>query len=291
MGKKTTEVRLTDAPIYSYWQALYLAFYSSRLYVDVAKRWRGYGFLYLLLVIAIVTIPISVRVIYNFNTYFTEQLVEPITKIPKLFVQNGEVVFDKPMPYLIKNKTGNIVAVVDTTTTINEASQRFPDLTVLISKENLYFKQPKFELFPSKQNESKGGSFHTQPIDKHMNQVFVGDDWMATSGVMKLKIAAECLIYPVIAGFLYGVYLGIMLFVSFVAQLCSIIVFKFRLNFKDTCRIFFVAITPQTALYFIMLAANIKLPFGGLIYVALIAIYFNYAVICIKRESNKVVRM
>ena len=291
MSKKSTNMRLSDAPIYSYWQALYLAFYSSRLYIDVAKRWRGYGLRYLLLVIAILTIPLSVLVIYNFNTYFSEQMVEPITKIPRLYIQNGAVVFDKPMPYLIKNKSGNVVAIVDTTTSIDAASKLFPDLTVLITKDNLYFKPPKFQLFSTKQEELKGGNVYAQPISKHINEVFVGKEWIAASGILKLKVAVEFLVYPIMVGLVYGVYLGVMLFLAFVAQLCAIIVFKYRLSFKDSCRIFFVAATPQTALFFIMFAAKITLPFGGLIYVVLLAIYFNYAVICVKRESNKMVRM
>lgn len=291
MSKKPTKMRVADAPIYRYWQALYLAFYSSRLYVDVAKRWRGYGLLYMLLVISIVTIPMSIRVIYNFNQYFNEQMVEPIEKLPILYVQNGQVVFDKPMPYLIKNKSGNAVVIIDTNTTIKEATQLYPDLTVLITNDKLYFKPPRFQLFFTKQKDLKGETIYGQSLGQNSNEVFVGKEWIASSSILKFKVAAELLVYPLMLGFVYGVYLGVMLFLAFIAQLFAIIIFKFRLTFKESCRIFLVAATAQTALFFIMLAANITIPLGGVFYIALLAIYFNYAVISVKRESNKMVRM
>ena len=41
--KIKNKLKLIDAPVYRYWDALYMSFYSRRLYVDVGKRWRGLG--------------------------------------------------------------------------------------------------------------------------------------------------------------------------------------------------------------------------------------------------------
>lgn len=51
MSEQNKVLRKVDAPFYNYWQAIVLSFFSSRLYVDVGKRWKGLGFRYLLLIV------------------------------------------------------------------------------------------------------------------------------------------------------------------------------------------------------------------------------------------------
>ena len=75
MIKKKQTLRPLDAPIYNYWQALYRSFYSGRLYIDVIKRWRGFGALYLLLAISLASIPLSLRIMVDFNHYFEKKMI------------------------------------------------------------------------------------------------------------------------------------------------------------------------------------------------------------------------
>lgn len=289
MAKKSKQMQTLEMPLYTYWQALYLAFYSSRLYVDVFKRWRGYGVLYLLLVIAIATIPLSLRIIYYFNHYFDEQMIAPLKQLPTLYIQNGHVVFDKPMPYFIKNKKGDVVALIDTTGTVKGMDKTYPELTVLITKDKLYFRPPKFRLFFKEQDELKGDNIYAQSLSKQSNEVFIGKEWVETSGVLKLKWVAALLVYPLMTGFIFGLYVIVLLFLAFTGQLFSIIIFKFKMSFKETCRLFLVAATAQTFILFLFMALNITLPLSGFSYIALLAVYFSYAALSVKRESKKLV--
>ena len=64
------QLKNIDSPNYTYWQALYKAFYSWWLYVDVGKRWKGYGFLYLLLAVAVFSMPVSLKAIFDLKRSF-----------------------------------------------------------------------------------------------------------------------------------------------------------------------------------------------------------------------------
>ncbi len=290
MSKKQ-QLTLMDKPIYHYWQALYLAFYSRHLYVDVAKRWRGYGVLYLLLLIAIAAIPLSVRGYLFFNQYFNEQIIIPIEKLPPLYVQNGELIFDKPMPYLIKNSKGKAVLIIDTTGKVKSIDKTHPDLTVLITKDALFVRLPTFQSFFSNLPSESEDNIYAQSLRKEINEVFVGKEWLEASGVLKMKWIGLLLVYPLMVSFIYGFYLVAMLFFAFFAQLCSIIIFKYKMTYKDTARLFLVASTPETFLLFGLLSLNITFRYSGLCNIAILALYFSFAALTVRRESNQLVRL
>ncbi len=291
MSKKNHALRQVDTAFFNYWQALYMAFYSRRLFVDVGKRWRGWGILYMFLLITIASTPASIRIILDFRQYFDEQMIAPLEQLPPLYVQNGQVVFDKPMPYLIKNKEGDVVALIDTTGKVTGMSLKYPKLAILITKETLHFRTPPFQLFFKGSTPAAEPSVFTQSFDKDTNGVFVGKEWVVSSGVLKLKYLAEFLIYPVLAVFWTSTYAFFMIALAYIAQLFSIIVFKYKLPFKEACRVFLVASTAQVFLYFTLLAVKITLFGGSFIYMVILAVYFNYALISIKRESHKMVRV
>ncbi|WP_238584019.1 DUF1189 family protein, partial [Legionella drozanskii] len=94
-----------------YSKALYASFYSSVLYADVVKRWHGLGMGHLLFLIILGVIPLSGRVIVAFNHFFNEEILFPIQALPLLTIQNGEVTYKQPMPYLIKNNKKEVVSI------------------------------------------------------------------------------------------------------------------------------------------------------------------------------------
>jgi len=289
MNKKNKDLRPVDAPLYGYWQTLYLALYSRSLYVDVAKRWRGYGVRYMILLLALAIVPLSARIIISFNQIFDEQMVMPLNELPRLYVQNGEVIFDKPMPYFIKNKVGSIVAIIDTTGAIKGPNKTYPQVTILITKNQLFFRIPSFPSLFSVPKQVLGDDIYVQPFNKNTNEVFMAKEWVKSSGIIKLKWITELLVYPLMAGFVFGLYTMLMLFFAFVGQLFSQIIFKYKLTFKEACRLLLVASTAETVVFFAILTANISPPGGGTIYVVLLSVYFSYAVISVRNESKKMV--
>ncbi len=289
MVKKQQQASLAGAPIYRLWQALYLAFYSSRLYVDVAKRWRGFGFLYFLLMISVTVIPLSVRIIIDFNHYIEAQLLLPFKQLPPLYIQNGQVLFDKPTPYLIKNPLGEVVVILDATGKAEELYKAYPTLSLLVTKHKLYSRPPTFHLFLSSSPISVGSSVHSYSFDKGDNEVFVGDEWMALNHIVRLKWILICLVYPFLALFFFGLFFTLMIVFVFLGQVFSHVVLKFDLNFKEASRMLLVASTPQFATLFMLLSMNVVIAGIVFFYVGLLAAYFSYAALAVKRVSKKMV--
>lgn len=290
MKNKIKDVRLVDAPMYRYWQAFILAFYSSRLYVDVSKRWRGIGLLYLLLAIAVAVIPLATRVTINFNNYFNERLLEPIESLPTLYMQNGKVEFNEPMPYLIKNRKGEVVAIIDTTGVVQAIEgKEYPQLAVLVTSDKLYFRPPKFQLFVNEPTAGEGEHVYTQSLNKQTNEVFIGKQWVASSGVLKLKYLTDIMIYPVMTCFIFAIYFAFALVLAMLGQTLAHVIFKVKLKFIESCRLFIVAATPQIVLLFLMISLDIILPGYGIVYIAVTAAYFSFAIVSIRKEHKQMV--
>ena len=289
MKRNKQALRPIDARIFAYWQALYLSFYSPRLYVDVAKRWKGYGFYYLLLVIAVALIPFSARVIVDFNRLFYIQMLEPIKNIPSLYIQNGKVSLDKPMPYLIKNQNGETVAMIDTTGTKPTFGPEYPQLTLFISEDRIYFKPPVMKLPFVEIESGTGEKVYAQAFPKTSNEVFNGSDWIKASGVLTVKMLIEVLIYPILVLFVFGVYSVLMSLLAMLGQLFASTVLDFKLSYQDACRLFFVSATPEIFLAAICMTFHLGWPGMGFVFITVLAVYFFYAVLCVKNESKRLV--
>lgn len=290
MRKKQQLPKQMNAPIYGYWQALYMAFYSSRLYVDVVKRWRGVGLLYLLLLISFAAIPVSIRVIIDFNQYFNEKLIVPIKQIPPLYINHGKIEVDKVMPYLIKDKTGAVVALIDTRGNVSGMDSSYPNLAIVITNDTLYFKSPKFHLFLNGLTPVGGEKIMVEKMDEDMSEVFVPEVWLKSSEVLRLKWITDMMIYPLIVSFFFGLYLTILLVITMLAQTVSWLIFKCQLNFKEAARMLMVSSSAQVILLLFLLAANALFSGVGLLCVALGAAYFSYGVLAFRRENKSVAR-
>jgi len=287
--KKNQTLNSVDNPLFRYWNALYMAFYSRRFYVDVCKRWRGYGFTYLLLLIVFASIPLSIRIVIDFNHFFKEQMIDPIKQLPTIYVQNGQISLDKSMPYLIKNKLGEVVAVVDTASSYAEMAKFYPKLTLLLTQNTIYFKPPQLKLFLKSTDENLDIHVFENAFTGSDNGLFEGNEWINSSGVMKLMWATDALVFPTMAVFFFSLYLIFMMALTLLAQAFAWMIFKTKLKYRETCRLSLTAITAQVIVFFALLTMHANFPGLGLLQVALFAIYFSYAVLSVKRESKKMV--
>lgn len=289
--KKALQKIETNEPIelsqYSYWQALYMSFYSSRLYVDVAKRWRGYGILYFLLLVMLATIPFMTRLTMDLNQY-VKQLVTPIEGLPTLMIQKGQILFDKPMPYFIKNQQNEVVAMIDTTRKIDEFNPKYPKLMMILTKDKIYFRPPPIQFFFSDTPKNlEENQIKITQIDRNSNEVFSSKDLIAKSGIQKLKYLIQFILYPSVAMLIFSFYVTLLMMLAFIGLLFSIIIFQSNLKYKEVCRLFLVSSTPQVLMFFTLLTLHVPLPGGNFYNILLLAIYFNYALISVNRDKKK----
>jgi hypothetical protein len=291
MTEKNKTLRKVDAPFYNYLQALVLSFFSPRLYVDVGKRWRGFGILYLLLVTTLFAIPFAFRMGFEFNNFFEEQILNPLRQIPPLYIQNGKVSLDKPMPYMIKNKSGQVVTIVDTSGQIKTIDNRYPELTTLITTDRFFYRIPSPQFFFVKGMQPSQSPVFSQELDENINQVFDGETWIKLSRIDRIKFLSLIIIYPTIALLFFSIFLVFLLVFALMGQFIANLFFHFTINYKTACRLLMVSSTPQMLVLLLALTANVLFSGFGLILIVLLVGYFCFAVISLKRESQKLVHM
>ena len=290
MAKNKTKLKPINAPVYGYWQALYLSFFSMRLYIDVGKRWTGYGIKYLALLLALWSIPFSIKMAIDFNHLFDQQLIEPLSVIPTIYIQNGEASFDKPMPYMVKNKMGEVVLIVDTTGKVNDFNSDYPKLTVLINKDKVSYRMPSLPILG---NNAKAN--HNEPLSqvfsKGDNLVFDGKKIVEQSAFAQWKIAAQVMIYPLIVSMFFGMFLFMFMVFGFLGQLFTRIFFSFYITVKTSTRLLMIASTPMMVTLLVMEMLNGIFRGFGYLLVVILAAYFSFAVFAFKSESKRMVNL
>jgi hypothetical protein len=268
-----------------YSKALYASFYSSVLYSDVVKRWQGLSMGYLLFLIILGAIPLSGRVIVEFNHFFKEEILFPIQSLPLLTMQNGEITYDQPMPYLIKNNKGEIVSIIDTTGTVSDMNQAYPQLMVLITKNKMILRPPSYKQFLGLAKNNIDNPIYIRTFDKGLNGILSGEEWIHSTGISRLNTLMQILIFPCITLFYFSFFGVMLLLLSALAQLFSDIFFSFKLPFKAACRLLAAAATPTLVLFFFMRCGNFAVPGMGLVYGVLLFSYTSYGLHSAKRFS------
>lgn len=283
------KMRPVDLPFYSYWQALYLAFFSPKLYVDVGKRWRGLGLKYFLLLIAIIVIPFFIKLLINFNHFFKEEFINPIASLPTIYIQNGEVSIDKPIPYFAKDRKGAVISMIDTKDQAGERSfQYYPQLKILITKTTVFYRliNSKFHLGTA---ENQAPGIFKQLIPPQTNQIFIGSDLVKSVGIKILYYFVNILLYPTLVIFFLVILLILFLPFAMIGQIIVKLFFKTSLSYYQATRLLFVSSTAPLCYLFIILTFNFRFIGIGLIFTILLFIYFCYASIVLKKSSGKLV--
>lgn len=293
MLKKKRALRLVNQPFYRYWQALYLCFYSPRLYIDVAKRWHGLGLCYALFVLSIFLIPISTKYTLRFYDYVYHDFFEPFTRVPAIKIEHGRASFDIKMPYYIKNKQGKILIVLDTTGDIKQFNRtNYPDLIALFTNKDCYFRDPVSTFIRHNQKVTYENTLETLSFSQLPDGQFDLGHWIAhQTDLMRIIYALLFSIYPFFVWTSWGIIVTLILALTFVGQVTSYLLFRFKLSFKVACRLMMVASTPAMFIFFIL--KMFALTYSGInLYCTLIAYtYFCFAALAVRRDSYKLLHV
>jgi hypothetical protein len=126
---------------FSILEPLYLSFYSSDLYRDVRTNWKGTGFLYLLLLLAVTWLPVMYKLHVGIAESVQQEAPKYLDQVPKITIVRGEVSIDRPVPYTISDPDGGTpLMVIDTSGTITSFEQT--KALVLLTKNKLMYQQP-----------------------------------------------------------------------------------------------------------------------------------------------------
>lgn len=102
---------------FSIFHPLWMAFYAKSIYRDVAKNWTGIAALYLLLLLALCSIPTAYRFNQMLHVLSDRDILPIVNQIPTLVFQGGALHTEKNQPYFIKGPDQQVMAIIDTSGT------------------------------------------------------------------------------------------------------------------------------------------------------------------------------
>lgn len=292
MLRKKQKIRKIDSPLYKYWQALFLSFYSSKLYIDVVKRWKGFGIKYLIFFLLIACIPLAIKNTIMMNSEIQYGILDPVYLIPKFKIENGQVKFSEKMPYFIKNSLGKTVVIIDTTGSINEIKDEYPDLLILINSNKMYFRFPKLAFLKNDQRNAE--FYNAQKVNVHdftnvLDDEFDGKEFIEESDFVNIKKYFLATVYPITVFGFFGMLISAILALSIMGQVVSYSIFKYKLTYKQTSRVSVIATCIGVGIYLNLKAFDIFSPKITFLCVVIAFIYFSFGVLVVKRDSKHLV--
>lgn len=288
---KKHAIKPLDSANYTYRQTLWRSFFDANLYVDVYKRWKGFAYGYLALLMAILALPLSIFALVHLYQGFQHKIAEPLSHIPKLTIQNGIVSADNlTMPYRGRDKEGRVVLIIDTR---DEPLllRDYPDALLLIAKDKVLYRTDVLGSALPGVGVSSADSIMEEPLSPFMNQVFVGEDWVKNGHLNMLLGMTMVSVYPSIFLLLLSAYSIFIFLFATVGQIVSQTLMSLPLTYRESVRLLSVAATPQCALMCFVLSGAFSIPLIGLFLLGLIGAYFGYAVAVIKRQTRTLLRL
>lgn len=129
---------------YSVFHALPLSFFSDDLYRDVARSWRGIGLVYLVLLVALATLVVAIRMQIGLDRWVQGEARGLVEQVPRIVIRHRVVEVDAPMPYTIHDpKTGTPLAIIDTTGQV--ASLEGQEARVLVTSDQIHYRRSAAE--------------------------------------------------------------------------------------------------------------------------------------------------
>jgi len=255
---------------YSLYHVPILSFFSARLYRDVAIQWKGVGFLYLLLLLAICWIPVMVDLHTSLSDFVDNEAPKIVTQVPTLTIVDGEASIEEPQPYYITDPdTGDPLVIIDTTDQIT--SLHDTDAIALITKTQAEFRKSKFETRTFRFDEIKNFTVDQATINRWLDKIKT----ITAPALYPLAVAGS-FVYRIVQMLIYAL-VG-MLFASCCGSTRS---------YASLLRLATVAVTPCILVSTILGLANVHVPIAGLWYLLGALAYLFFGVRAASRVVNE----
>ncbi|MCC7410104.1 MAG: DUF1189 family protein [Gammaproteobacteria bacterium] len=242
-------------------RSIVLAFHSEPLYREVARRWQGRAFVYLLVLIAIAWTLLFVRFVPVQKDELTILAEKYITQVPAVHIADGVATVDALQPYEIRDPdSGRVVAILDTTGEVTTLEGT--DAGMLLTRNQVI----------SRENQTETRAFDLG----HIEALTVDQD------LLRAIVAGVLRWGPVVAW-------PLAILTSFIFRILQAIVYAaiglmlqsmlhVSLGFNVLLTLAMVAITPAIVVGTVLELATLPLPFQGLLLFLLAMAYLAFAI-------------
>ncbi|MCH8216703.1 MAG: DUF1189 family protein [Planctomycetes bacterium] len=255
---------------YSMFHVPYMSFYSGDLYWDVCHNWKGVGFLYLFLLLAVCWIPRAITIQGDVAAFVETEAPPIVTQIPQITVAGGEASADVNQPYAIVDPmTKKELAIIDTTGQITSLTEQ--EANILVTKKELIVRRTNLDT-------------RSLPFDPDID--FTLDQHKVTRWLNTLRRVTAVWIYPLAL-------LGSWFFRVIQLLIYALIGLQFarslhsRRTYDSLLRLSAVAVTPAIIVNTILGVAAIQIPMPGLCYflAAMCCLYFGIKSAALSAEA------
>jgi hypothetical protein len=246
-------------------RAFILSFHSKELYRDVARIWKGTGFVYLILLLALCWAAQMIRVQFQVTHFAKQEGAAIVKQIPDITISQGRVSTNVQTPYFIRDAKGDAIAIIDLTgqyTSLEDTTAK-----MLLTQDRLSFgDNGRIRTMDLK----KVNSFH---IDQARVQGWLNfaQGWFAV--MLYVLALVFSFIYRVLQALIYALF-G-MLFAKMM---------KVALDYLTLLRLAIVAVTPAIILDTLHSLLGLHTPLWGPI---CFLIAMGYLVFAIKANAGQ----
>jgi|SRR5262245_60678241 len=252
---------------FSNFQALIFAFFLRDVYRDAARTWKGAGFLYALLLAAILTVLVLLRIQISLSGFARNQGQSFIDQLPTITVDSGLVSIDRPGPVIIRDRSGKEMAIIDTAATVGGLEGR--TASALLTRTDLILRKSASE---------------TRIIDLAQIRHFVLTRERLSGWMRLAETFLTLLTTPFILGGIYVFRLVQMIFVALAALIVGSIR-RVPLDFTAAMRLGVVAMTPATLVLDAFGTSGAHLPGSGWLWCAFTIGYVIFGVNACQADS------
>ena len=246
---------------YSIFHPLVLSFFSKSLYRDVGKHWRGTGLLYLLMVLALVWIPTTIKGQLAMSKWLDGDGKEITKQIPAITITKGQVSTDVPTPHYIKDPTtGADIAVIDTTGEYETLENT--DARILLTKSKVIVRK----------SAGRSETYDLSGVQGFYVDRSSVEGWLATAKLWFVPV-----VYPLALIFSF-IFRAIQILVYALIGLLFASMLHAKLDFKTLMRLSAIAITPVLMLNLLFEFVTVHIPGWSLLGIVIALAYLFLAV-------------
>jgi Protein of unknown function (DUF1189) len=255
---------------YRFFQAPIMAFFSPNFYRDVSLNWKGTGFAYLLLLLAICWVPTFIQFQLSVANYVENKAPAIISQIPPIRIIKGEASADVTQPYkIIDPDSGKVLVLIDTIG--KTVSREKIESIALLTKTEAIIKKSDVE---------------TRIFSLKKIELFVLDKQKVSSWLKMFRNYGALILFPffVIVSFVFRI---LQLLIYAVIGLLFTKICKTKHSYQTLLRLSVMAITPAIIISTVVEIAAIKIPLQSLLYfiAAMGYLFFGVKVVSHKEKA------
>lgn len=255
---------------YSMFQALFMSFYSKKLYRDVATFWGGKTLAYLLFLLALSWIYFTYQIQHGINHFVGKNVEQLITQMPVLTITQGKISTPENRPYEIINpENKQRIAVIDTSGQY-KTTEDAKSIVLVTQNEVMVQSKPeekKTYQLPTNLNTTVEPSGVSKFVQTFLSFSWIGIFIMLVIGSFIYRLI-QCLLYSII-GKIFAV------------------ISDTPVTYGQCMQIEMVAITPTIVVATILDALGVTFKFMPLCFFLLAILYLFFGIIA--NKSNNVI--